>query len=469
MKRFDYPTEILEVQIHRLNEKGQGVARYRHPANAPGNTGKGLTLTVPNTVPGDKIRVEVPNAKGRRSILLDSFELLKPSSDRNLSNSIKKSIAGGTPLQYMNYNAQLAVKENIVKDSLEKENFDSSVVYPIIGLKNPTHYRNKMEFTFGPNGELGMHEQGNFKNIIDLEDSIIAPPIMMEVKKRVQEWQKNYHLPGYNKETKEGFLRQLVVRLSAATDEIMVALFATESTFHYREEAEDLVHCLTDEFRNLASLFWVTSTQVSDEPSVEQKELLYGKESIHEELNGFQYKIYLDTFFQANSNQAEIMVQTALDMAQVHSNMRVLELFCGIGTFSLPFAERVKELVGIEYVEQSIFSAKENAKKANLENTHFFASDARKGLEKLKESWETPDVLLINPPRSGAGGKLMRSIGRYGSESIVYISCNPKTLADDLKWLRDYGYELKQVQPIDQFAHTIHVESVVLLTRSGAS
>ena len=466
MKRFDYPTEILDVMVHRLNDKGQGVARYRHPANAPGNTGKGLTITVPNTVPGDRVRVEIPNAKGRRAAHLNSFELLEASTDRDLSNPLKESIAGGTPLQYMKYPAQLEVKENIVRDYLETENFDSSVVQPIIGLKNPNHYRNQMEFTFGPNGELGMHEQGSFKNIIDLEHSIIAPLVMIEIKKAVQQWQNDHHFLGYNKETKEGFLRQLVVRESATTGEIMIALFATEPTSNFKNATEDLVKRLSEEFNDLESLLWITSTSISDQPSLEEKELLFGKEYINEELNGFQYEIYIETFFQANTTQAEVMVQTALDMAKVHPEMCVVELFCGIGTFSLPFAKQVKELIGIEYVEQSIFSAKENAKKANLDNTDFFASDARKGLERLKESCETPDLLLVNPPRGGAGGKLMRSIGRYGSDTIVYVSCNPKTLADDLKWLRDFGYELKSVQPIDQFAHTIHVESVVLLTRT---
>lgn len=246
----------------------------------------------------------------------------------------------------------------------------------------------------------------------------------------------------------------------------MVALFATEPASNFKNATEKLVKHLSKEFNDLESLLWITSTSISDQPSLEEKELLFGKEYINEELNGFQYEIYIETFFQANSTQAEVMVQTALDMAEVHPEMRVVELFCGIGTFSLPFAKQVKELIGIEYVEQSIFSAKENANKANLDNTDFFASDARKGLERLKKSMKTPDLLLVNPPRGGAGGKLMQSIGRYGSDKIVYVSCNPKTLADDLKWLRDFGYELKSVQPIDQFAHTIHVESVVMLTRT---
>ncbi len=467
MKRLDYPTEILKVKVHRLNTKGQGVARYRHAPDRRGNIGKGLTLTIPNTVPGDIVRVEVPNAKGRKTARINSFELLEASPDRDLAKPLKASVAGGAPLQYMKYEAQLQTKEKIVKKSLEKENFASSLVKPIVGLKNPNHYRNKMTFTFGPNGELGMHEQGDFKTIIDLEDSILAPFVMLEIKQSVQDWQQKYGFLGYNKETKEGFLRQLIIRQSAATDEVMVALFATASTEHFTKEIADLTKHLSESFEDLTSLLWVKSTKVSDEPVPERRTLLYGRDHIHEMLHGIHYKLYLDTFFQAHSIQAEVMVQSALEMAQVHPEMRVLELFCGIGTFSLPFAQRVKELVGIEYVEQSIQSAKENAEKAGIRNTHFFASDARQGLDKLKETWETPDLLLINPPRSGAGGKLMRSIGRYGSHQIVYISCNPKTLAEDLKWLRNYGYDLTKVQPIDQFAHTIHVESVALLEKIG--
>lgn len=159
------------------------------------------------------------------------------------------------------------------------------------------------------------------------------------------------------------------------------------------------------------------------------------------------------------------MVAIAMEMTEMNADMRVLDLFCGIGTFSLPFAKEAKELVGIELVEQSILSAKENAEKAGLTNTRFFASDARKGLEELKETWETPDLLILNPPRSGAGGKMMRSIGRYGSKNIIYISCNPKTLADDLQWLGDFGYEFVEAQPIDQFPHTVHVESIVLMQK----
>lgn len=459
------PTEVLEVTIDHVNPKGEGVAFYTHAPDR-GSMGKSLVLFIRNVVPGDVVRVTVPNAKGRKRAQVEYDELLKPGPTRNLSISTDEVNSGGTPLKYMTYNGQLEYKEQLVHRYLAEEGYDTTLIRPILGMENPDRYRNKMDLTFGPNGELGMHKPGNYKRIIDLEDSIIAPKVMIEIKKQVSLWQKDHNLPGYNKETKEGILRNLMIRQSFATQEIMVVLFATEESDVYSDACEDLVERLTKQFVNLTSLLWVKNSKVADTMHSEAESLLYGRDYINDELNGFKYRIWHQTFFQASAVQAEKMVEFALKMAGVHSEMRVLDLFCGIGTFSLPFAKQVKELVGIELVEQSIESAKQNAKLAGIKNTRFFASDARKGLETLKESWATPDLLMINPPRSGAGGKLMRSIGRYGSDEIIYISCNPKTLAGDIKWLNKFEYELISVQPIDQFPHTVHVETIVHLSKT---
>ena len=467
MKNKDYPAEVLDLTIDHINEKGQGVAYYRHAPDR-GSMGKLLVVFMPNVVPGDEVRVTVPNAKGRKRAYLQFDKILKPSPDRNLDNPIKPTIAGGTPLQYMHYDAQLVYKENLVKTYLEKGDFDTSLVRPIIGLENPNHYRNKMEFTFGPNGEIGMHEQGNYMNIVDLEDSLLAPLVMMDIKQTISKWQKEHDLKGYSKVTHDGLLRQLTIRKSSATNEIMLVIYSTKAPDTLQEAVDDLLAKLTEQFNDIVSILWITSTSTADNIVPESIQLLHGRDYINEELNGFHYKLYYDTFFQANSDQAEKMVSIALEMTEMDEDMTVLDLFCGIGTFSLPFAKAAKELVGIELVEQSILSAQENAEKAGLTNTRFFASDARKGLEELKETWPTPDLLLVNPPRGGAGGKMMRSIGRYGSKNIIYVSCNPKTLADDLQWLGEFGYEFIEAQPIDQFPHTVHVETVLLLSKKDS-
>lgn len=459
-----YPTETLDVTILNIDEKGYGYAKHVHPPDR-GSNGRTLHIYVTNVVPGDVVRVTIPDAKGRRKAIVTYDELLKPGPTRNLEIPTDVAISGGTPLQYMNYEAQLEYKMALVKNFLAEQGFDSSLVQPIIGMDEPTRYRNKMELTFGGNGELGMHQQGNFRQVIDLEDSILAPHIMVTVKKIVSTWQKDYHLPGYDKTSKTGLLRNLLLRYSFATKELMVVLYATEGPAAYQTAAEDLTQRLTSQFENLVSLQWMKHASSGERIQADETFILHGRDYLNDELNGFKYRIWPDTFFQANPIQAEKLVNLALEMADVNKDMRVLDLFCGVGTFSLPLAQKSKALAGIEIVENSIISAKRNAKDNGLNNTYFMTADARQGLIDLKEAWGHPDLLVLDPPRSGAGGKVMRSIGRFGTEKVVYVSCSPKSLADDLVWLRNFGYELVTVQPVDQFPHTTHVESVALLKR----
>lgn len=462
-KKKTTPTEVLDVRIRKIDPKGYGYARYTHPPTT-GNLGKRLNLYIPNVVPGDLVRVTVPNAKGRRRATVDFDELLEASPQRNLDLDSQEALPGGVPLQFMTYQSQLDYKTQLVADNLAEGNFDTSLIQPIIGMASPNRYRNKMELTFGPNGELGMHQQSNYKRIIDLKDSIIAPKEMVGIKHLVSQWQADYQLSGYDKASHTGLLRKLRLRKSFANHELMVVIFANDKVSALEQECRQaLIDRLTTAYPQVASLIWVENTDISDQVQTDSLEVLYGRDCIHDQLNGFDYQIKYDTFFQVNPIQAEKMVQTALKVAAVDPTMTVLDLFCGMGTFSLPFAKRAKTLTGIEIVENSILSARENARKAGLNNTNFFVSDARKGLEALKDSDQVPDLLILNPPRSGAGGKLMRAMGRFGSPRVLYISCSPKSLSLDLRWLRDFGYEIKTIQPIDQFPHTVHVETVVLL------
>ena len=460
---YSYPTEILEITIKNINDKGYGYAQYIHPPDK-GSNGKTLNLNITNVVPGDVVRVTVPNAKGRRKAVIDYDELISPGPTRNMSVPTHKALSGGTPLQYMNYDAQLEYKMDAVKRYLNKQGFDTDLVQPIIGMAQPTRYRNKMELTFGKNYELGMHQQGDFRRVIDLEDSILAPEIMVQAKHIIGEWQKKHQLSGYDKEERTGVLRNLLLRYSFATKEFMIVLYATKGPSAYPEAAEELVEILTSQLKNLVSLQWIEHAAAVERIQSDATHILHGREFIYDELNGFKYRVWPDTFFQANPVQAEKLVELALKMADVNQDMRVLDLFCGVGTFSLPLAKVSKELAGIEIVENSILSAKRNAKDNGIDNTHFIVSDARKGLLDLKDTWGLPDLLVLDPPRSGAGGKVMRSIGRFGTDKVVYVSCSPKSLAEDLVWLEKFGYQLITVQPVDQFPHTTHVECVALMS-----
>ncbi|MBS4461891.1 23S rRNA (uracil(1939)-C(5))-methyltransferase RlmD [Aerococcaceae bacterium zg-B36] len=465
MKRIETPTEVLQVQIERINEKGFGYAHYIHPPKR-GSQGKHLHLNIPYTVPGDVVQVTVPNASGRKKATLDYDAIIKPSPIRNLSIPEVEEVTGGTPLIYMDYQAQLEYKENLVKNFLADKGFDTDVVKPIVGMDNPNRYRNKMELSFGANNALGMHQQGNFRNVIDMKDSYIAPEIMIEVKQIIQSWQHKHQISGYEKETQTGVLRHLLMRHSVKTKELMIVIYATVSPSEYADQIGELKQILIATFPNLTSLQWIVNVTSLERLFADEKYLLHGREYMLDQLNGFDYRIWPDTFFQANPIQAEKMVQIAMEMADVQSDMRILDLYCGVGTFSLPLAKACDELAGIEIVESSILSARRNASDNAIDNTTFFVNDAKNGLRTLNDDWGMPDMLLINPPRSGAGGKVMRAIGRFGTEKIIYVSCSPKSLAEDLVSLLPFGYQLKEVVPVDQFPHTNHVECVCLLTKA---
>lgn len=468
-KQDEYPTQVLDVEILRLTDHGIGVAEYYHPPVGEGSLGRKLTIFVPLTIPGDIVQVTIPNAMGRRKAQVHYDKVVKYAPTRNGEIDLSRGREGGVALQYMDYDAQLTLKESMIKDFLQEQDFNPDVVQPILGMEDPYHYRNKMELTFGADGAIGMHEQGNYNRIIDWQDSPIAPPEMLGVKRVVAQWQAHWNLPSYDKGDKSGLLRHLMLRYSHKTGEMMVALFTTAHLDEYKEVAEDLKQRLTVEYPQIESLLWIKNEEIADRTQAEATYILHGRDYIYDEMYGFRYRLWFDTFFQPNPQQAEQMVKQALEFGQVDSEMRVLDLFCGVGTFSLPFAAQAKELAGIEIVETSIESAKRNALDNNIHNTYFMAENARQGMQRLGVEWGVPDLVLLDPPRSGAGGKVMRAIARLNPERIVYVSCNPKSMAEDITWLREFGYELQAVQPIDQFPHTHHTESVALLTRSHAT
>jgi len=256
-----------------------------------------------------------------------------------------------------------------------------------------------------------------------------------------------------------------MVRQSFATGEMMLALFATEGPEAHEKAVLDLKTRIGEKFPQVKSLLWLENTQWADRTQSEKTHVLSGRDFIYDELAGFRYRLWFDTFFQTNPTQAEKLVELALEMGEPKKSEKMIDLFCGVGTFSLPFAKRVEQLAGIEIVETSIASAKRNAADNGISNTFFLAKDARHGIDEVLETFGTPELLLLDPPRSGAGGKVMRKIGRAQPERTVYVSCNPDTFAEDIKELVPFGYELKKVQPVDLFPHTVHVECVALLSR----
>lgn len=461
MSNQDYETHT--VTIEKLDKKGSGMGAVWRDTG--GSNPRKLKLNVPQTLIGEEAEVTVsnPNRKVAR-VLAD--EIIKESPERIEAACPHFELCGGCVWQHWSYKNQLEYKTDEVKRFLNHHGFDTSVVKNALGAENPWEYRNKMEFTFGRDGSLGMHELGNFRKVIDLDTCLIAGDEMVETMLEVSEWRKEFNLSGYDKDQHTGLLRNLMVRQSQKTDELMLAVFATESPDGALQNAVDnLIARITAKFKNVKSLMWMENRDWADMAQSEKTHTLYGRDYINDEMYGYKYRIWFDTFFQTNPAQAEKLVDLAIEMADAKKQERMIDLFCGVGTFSLPFAARVKELAGIEIVESSIESAKRNAGDNGIDNTFFLAKDARRGMDEVLETWGIPDLLMLDPPRSGAGGKVMRRIGRLQTDRVVYVSCNPESFADDITWLREFGYELEQVQPVDLFPHTVHVEVVSILRR----
>ncbi|KAA9241003.1 MULTISPECIES: 23S rRNA (uracil(1939)-C(5))-methyltransferase RlmD [Aerococcus] len=459
-----YPSEQLEVEVTGLSEKGLGLAEYRFPDTELGK-GRKLKLQIPKALPGDKLLVTVPNARGRRRATRTYDRIIEPSPSRNGGYELNGPQVGGAPLEYMNYPDQLAYKGELTQEFLADQGFDPSLVGEVWGMDDPYHYRNKLELSFSIDGDLGFFVQGDQYQIVDWQENILAPEIFMTLKEEVQSWQKAWGLAGYEKQSKQGLLRQLLLRQGQQSGEVMVAIFAQEDAENLDSDAiQDLIQRL-QAYPEIKSLMWIKNTAIADRMGADKVEVLAGRDYIRDELAGFNYRLYFDTFFQPNPTQAQKMIDLACDWAELDEDSLVIDLFCGVGSFSLPLAKRAKALVGIEIVEQSIESAKRNARDNGITNAHFIARDARHGLAEIEEEWGQADLLLLDPPRNGAGGKIMRRIGRMGLDKIIYVSCNPKSLAADLVWLREFGYEVIKFQLIDQFPHTQHVEAVVLLEK----
>jgi 23S rRNA (uracil1939-C5)-methyltransferase len=432
--------ESLILDVDSLAYGGKGIARRN-----------GYVVFVSGGLPGDRVRAEVTRAK-RGYAEARALELVRPSPDRVPERCDHGGEpCPGAPWQALPYKEQLRYKQQQVDDALARlGGLSSYELEPIEPAIQPWRYRNKLEYSFGERGGdlvLGYHARGRWDRVVDAEDCLLASEDNNRARNDVRAWARAEGLTAYDRRAGTGLLRNLVVREGRRTGQLQTRLVTSPGELP----------------RPPVDLHTVIEGPGS---GTEGPTGALGQEFLTEELCGLRFRVSHSAFFQTNTEMAERLYGIAAEMAAPRGSERLYDLFCGIGTVALAMAGRAGEVWGIELLDQAIADAKENARLNGVANAHFRVGDTRKQLRPLLEEAGRPDVVVVDPPRAGLSKKVVRRLIECQAKRVVYVSCNPTTLAPNAAQLADAGYRLRRVRPVDMFPQTPHIECVALLERS---
>jgi 23S rRNA (uracil1939-C5)-methyltransferase len=431
--------EELELEIESLAFGGRGVARA-----------EGLVVFVAGALPGDRVRAEVTKAK-KRFAEARTVEILRPAEDRLAEVCVHAGEpCPGAPWQGLAYERQLVHKREQVDEALRRigglDGFELEEIEPAV---EQWRYRNKLEYSFGEcDGEpiLGFHARGRWDLVVDVDDCKLASERGNAARDSVRDWARRESVPAYDARAREGVLRNLVVREGWRTGQIQTRLVTSPARFP--KPPVDL-HTAIE----------------GDSGGTDGPTGVLGEERLREELCGLRLEMSHGAFFQTNTEMAERLYGVAGGYAGLSGTERVFDLYCGIGTIGLTMAAKAGEVWGLEIVPEAIADAERNAERNRIENARFLAGSARTGVRPLIEEAGKPDVVVVDPPRAGLSRKIVRRLLECEPKRIVYVSCNPTTLAPNAAQMVEAGYTLKRVKPVDMFPQTPHIECVALLER----
>ena len=443
----------IDLRVEGLAYGGNGIARL----DAGDAGGRGYVVFVAGAVPGDLVRAVVTKRK-RGYAEARTLEVLEPSPDRIAPVADHP----GAPWQVLPYERQLAVKQEQVHDALTRiGRLEGYVLDDIVPAVEQWRYRNKLEYSFGSDdaGELvcGFHAPGSWHEIVSISDCLLASERSNAVREQVVAWCREQGLQAMDRRTHAGLLRNLVIREGRRTGEIQVRLVTGPGELDTASLA-DAVDC--------EGLMLTRTEALAETTSGGRTEVIAGARKLQEELAGLSFSISPLAFFQTNTEMAERLYAVAAELAALQGWERVYDLYCGIGTVGLSMAARAGEVWGLEIVEEAVADAISNARRNGIGNARFFAGDVRLALRELVEEASRPDVCLLDPPRAGLSQKIVRRVIEASPRRIVYISCNPTTLAPNAAQLVEAGYALRRVVPVDMFPQTPHIECVALLERA---
>ncbi len=442
----------LELTIDSLAYGGNGVARLN-----------GFVVFVRRGLPGDTVRVRVTKVK-RSHAEATALEVVSAGAPRVEAPCRHYPECGGCRFQDLAYEAQLDAKARQVVDALERiGKLSDFEVGPAIPAESLFHYRNKLEYSFagGETGvALGLHRAGRWDEVLDIEKCWLTTDLGNAIRKRVRSWANEQGLAAFDQESQEGYLRHLVVREGRNTGQALVVLVTAPGAF----DEESFVAALRT-FPEVRSVHWAVNDSPAEITNLPTK-LLWGEEAIEEAILGLRFRVRPNAFMQTNTAMCEVLYRLAGEYAGLSGEETVYDLYCGTGTIGLSIARDALTVWGIDSSEESIACAVENAQLNGLANAAFFAGDVSTDLEELQGRAGKPDVVVVDPPRAGLAGKSLRRVASLEAPKLVYVSCNPTTLAGNAKELvGEFGYRLERVRPLDMFPHTPHVETAALFTR----
>lgn len=441
------------VNIVSMGHSGEGVGKYQD-----------FTVFVPYALVGETVEVQITEvkknyAKGRLCII----EVASP-------NRIEPQCAiydtcGGCQLQHLNYEGQLEVKHQQVVDAVQRIGKQADVViHPTLGAEHPWHYRNKMQFPIGRKGNdviIGCYAQGTHA-IVDTENCVIQHEANNLVANAVRGVIRRLNITTYDETTRQGVLRHVIGRVGIASGEIMVVLVTSTEILPKQEKVVEELR------RNIPGVVSIIQNINPNHTNVimgKRTLKLWGKSTIVDKMGEFSFNISARSFFQVNTKQAEVLYNKAVEYANLTGKETVIDAYCGTGTISLFLAKKAKKVYGIEIVEAAVKDAIKNAENNKIENTEFIVGDAIEVLPNLSEKGIQPDVIVVDPPRAGCEKQVLESFANMNPTRIVYVSCNPASLARDIGVLAELGYVAKEIQPVDMFGATSHVECVALIER----
>lgn len=450
-KNIEYDIDILGMGF-----EGEGVGKLDD-----------FTVFVPGALKGEKVRIKL--IKVNKNYGFGKLEqILTPSLDRVTPNCLIYDKCGGCQLQHLSYDAQLKFKKERVRDCIERIGKLKEIkINETIGMENPYRYRNKVQLPVGKNNgkvEIGFYSSRSHR-IINMESCGIQDKTADKIISLVRAWLEDFNIPIYDEASGSGIIRHIMIRTGFVTGEVMVVVV---TNVHDLPFANKLIDMLTCNIENLKSIMQNVNTKKTNVILGLENKLLWGKSTITDYIGKFKFKISPLSFFQVNPVQTKILYEKALEYAELKGEETVFDAYCGTGTISLFLSQKAKKVYGVEIVPEAINDAKENAAENGVTNAEFIVGESEKVIPELIEKGVKADVVVVDPPRKGCGRELLDAIGKMIPERIVYVSCDPATLARDLGILDGLGYEVVDTQPVDMFPGTAHVECVVGIRRKDS-